>query len=966
MVTILIAIELLSLCMIFVSLGLLLSGEDSKEQKLMLLFMCGALLQNAGYFLELTSPTMEAAVTAVKIQYLGSLFIPIFYCRFMFSYCFEKTPEKLLRLLLIIDLIMLAVIFTCDHHRLYYQQLKWLETESGHHYLSIKYGPGYFIFLICGCIIPYFLSIYTLFRAVRTKLGHVTNRRYTLIILLSCLPTVALLAYAGKLTSTFDFTPAVLGLVLSFVVILVWSRRNYDVGRLAGEAVLNNIGDGVITLDEQKRLVSFNPAAAGIFPDLNASTIGKNIEDLVFFPEDALNEAVKKEFNFNGRFYESHVKQIPDKSGNIQGYAILILDTTDTRNYIDEIKKVRKQAEAANMAKSEFLANMSHEIRTPMNAIIGLSDIIMEESRGRKVYTYACDIKSASQSLLTIINDILDLSKIEAGKMELITADYYIKGIVDEVMNMMDIVASQHGLLLQCEYDHTIPCQYRGDEGRIKQILINILNNAVKFTTEGYVRLTVEGRPKDNGNTELLTFRIKDTGCGIRKEDLEKIFEDFKQVDSKKNRRVEGTGLGLSITKQLVHLMNGSIEVNSVYGEGTEFIVTLPQQVVNRCSLAEMPKAPVKVQEELEPLALNGYKTLVVDDNKINRKVAIGFLKNYGFDLTEAASGPEAIAFVRETKFDFIFMDHMMPEMDGIETVRIIRTECGENGRTPIIIALTANAMEGVKDKFLQNGFQDFVSKPLDRSTFHKLILKWIPRNGRKTQTDGEYSDRKYCNRKNSNTAPGSDTGFYNIQISGINIAALLDHYSGTVTEYTELLSLYCIDGKRKCRLLQELLDSADFKTYQVEVHGLKSASANIGAMNLSAMAREHEEAAARGDTELIRKCFPELLAAYERQLVHIQDFLSQEGNAAASKEHNSLPSIDQADLKQKIRAALESLENFRSRECAKTIDALLEFQLEQHVETKLKEVQEQLKLYEDDAAELLLHQLIEWMDKKD
>ena len=307
----------------------------------------------------------------------------------------------------------------------------------------------------------------------------------------------------------------------------------------------------------------------------------------------------------------------------------MILDMTDIKAYINEIKRVRRQAEKASIAKSEFLANMSHEIRTPMNAIIGLNDIIMEECGDTEIYAYANDVKSAAKNLLTIINDILDLSKVEAGKMELVNVNYYIKSMADEVIGMMDMAASQRGLILKYECDETIPCRYRGDDGRIKQILINILSNAIKFTKKGYVRTYITGKPGKDADEELLTFCVEDTGCGIREEDLEKIFEDFRQVDSKRNRSVDGTGLGLAIVKQLVELMGGTIKVESEYGKGTMFTITIPQKIVDRRSVSEMPELPRTEQKISDMFTAPGVKVLIVDDNVINRKVARGFLKNY-------------------------------------------------------------------------------------------------------------------------------------------------------------------------------------------------------------------------------------------------------------------------------------------------------------------------------------------------
>ncbi len=739
----LIGLQTFGICAIFFALVLLLSGDGSREQKMMEYFLVGALVQNIGYLLELTAPTMEAALVAVKMQHLGTMTIPICYCYFIYIYCFEEAPLKSLRLLAVVDGFLLLGILTCDHHRLFYRQVGWHTTAAGHSYLFLEYGPGFAVFIICATLIPYAMSLRVLIRACARKGEDAVDRKYGMILGLSFLPVIALYAYVTKLTRAYDFTPVVLGLVLSFVVILVWSRRVYDFGSLASGALLNSMSDGVIALDEKRRIVNYNPAAARIFTGLNSRAIGRNIGEILEFPEPEPGEEINHDIFIGDRYYQSHVEPVPDRFGVIKGHVVLILDMTEIRNNIEEIKRVRIQAEQANEAKSEFLANMSHEIRTPMNAIVGLSDIIMEESKGRKVHDYACDIKSASRNLLALINDILDLSKVEAGKMELVCTDYHIKNIVDEVINMMDGAASKRGILLKCEYDMSIPCRYHGDEGRIRQILINLLNNGLKFTKEGYVKLSVGGGPGEDADTALLHIEVRDTGCGIKEEDLGKIFENFSQVDAKRNRAVEGTGLGLSITRHLVALMGGAIRVESVYGEGTAFILDIPQKIVDRRSLTEVPKETVGEEEEIQVFTAEDCRVLVVDDNLVNRKVAKGFLRPYGLIIDEADGGMKSIECVRQAKYDIIFMDHMMPEMDGIEAVQIIRSECGENGTMPVIIALTANAMEGVREMFLQNGFQDFITKPLDKRALNEALRKWIPEKRRKAPDTWEESVEK-------------------------------------------------------------------------------------------------------------------------------------------------------------------------------------------------------------------------------
>ncbi len=947
MVNFVIALECFGICLTAIALFLLLNGDGAKEQKLLIIIMCGSLVQNVGYLLELTAPTLEAALTAITVEKVGCAFTPLCYCWFIYIYCYVTPPKALLRILFFISFLSLpAVAF--NWYGLFYREVQWIATTDGFYHVSLNYGPLYVFFTIGHIIIPYVLCIYTLTSAIRERSDQHVNRQYWTILVISSLPVMVLIAYVCKFVKVFDFTPLTLTISMSMVVIVIWSRRNYDFRHLAAVKVLENMGDGVITLDDHDRLVSYNRAAANIFTHLPAHKCGEDIRVVEGFREEMLNENIPQSFSINEQHYESHSKHIVDENGRIQGCVILILDMTDIKAYIKEIKRVRHQAENASIAKSEFLANMSHEIRTPMNAIIGLNDIIMEECADTEIYAHAKDVQSAAKNLLTLINDILDLSKVEAGKMELINVNYYIKVMADEIIGMMDMAASQRGLVLKYECDETIPCRYHGDDGRIKQILINILSNAIKFTKKGYVRAYITGKPGKKANEELLTFCVEDTGCGIREEDLEKIFEDFRQVDSKRNRSVEGTGLGLAIVKHLVELMNGSINVESTYGKGTTVTITIPQKIVDKRSVSEMPEIPQMEQKFTDMFTAPGVKVLIVDDNVINRKVARSFLKSYSFDLAEAESGPEAIELVHGTRYDIIFMDHMMPGMDGIEAAEIIRRDCGENGIAPVIIALTANAMEGMREHFLNHGFQDFISKPLDRKELNQLLIRWIPEKYRQAEGWTEES------------TPFNPEIF---QIDGVDMDAAMQYYSGDEEGFVDLLDLYCIDGKRKINLLRELVDS-DILRYQIEAHGLKSASAHIGAMNVSDMAREQENAAAQGDRELISEKFPLLLAEYETLMTNIRQFLKQ-----YRKEHDEiqkLPCPPMQELKEQTEAALERLKHFRSQECAERIDKMLTYELPEDVEKQLLQTREQLKLYEDDDAEELLSQLLDILEKEE
>lgn len=944
--TFMVVVQVLGLLLAFSALILILNTDVTNMQQMMVIFLICVIIQSAGCLLELMSTEPQSALWSVKIQYLGSCWIPLFFAKFSFYYCGLKAPRKLIHGLVVMNMFVFALAWTNNLHTLFYRDSHFITEADGYSHFVFDYGIGYYLFMLFCCGIPYIMAICVFLYAIRTQPYRKKMMHYYTIIFLSAVPLIVLLLYSFKVIRGYDPCPVALAIILSIVVICVWSRQNYDLSRVAANAVLSEIDDTVILLDNQQRISSYNPAAKGIFITLSAKSVGSHISDLEGFPMEIFKTDGRYEFQLHGGYFEGHLKVIRDRNDILRGYVLLIFDITKTKNYIEEITEMRERAEEANHAKSEFLANMSHEIRTPMNAIVGLSDLIIEESKGRKIYNYACDIKTSSQDLLAIINDILDISKVEVGKMELVEGAYYIKRLIGDVTAMIELAANQRGLELRCDFHEEVPCRLRGDDGRIRQILINILNNAVKFTKQGYVKLTVGGHYIEE-NTWNLILKVEDTGIGIKQGDMTKIFENFKQVDSRKNRNVEGTGLGLSISKKLVDLMQGTIEVQSVYGEGSTFTVTIPQQVLDKRPVSESGEEDGRQKEnELRMFTIPDYNILVVDDNLINRKVALGMLKPYGCKLTSANSGPEAIELVKNEKYDMIFMDHMMPDMDGIEATKIIHEECGENGNTPIVIALTANAMAGVREMFLANGFQDFLAKPIDRTPMYRMLDKWVP------------DERKvYAEDTPEESPPVKD--FSDIELDSVDMKKVMEYHTGTVTDYLELLQLFYMDGLKKTKYLAELLAREDWKNYRIEVHALKSASANLGAMKLSVKAKAQEDAAAEENAVFIREHYPEMMESYEALLEEIRVVLEKKG-LLQMEDDSGKPQLGSAELAEGLREALELISHFKSKQCAAKVAELLKYQLPEEIGAQLAEVQVQLKMYQDDDAEDKLREMVE------
>jgi signal transduction histidine kinase/FixJ family two-component response regulator len=491
----------------------------------------------------------------------------------------------------------------------------------------------------------------------------------------------------------------------------------------------------------------------------------------------------------------------------------------------------RMKLKMASKAKGNFLANMSHEIRTPMNAITGMAELALREDMAPKVREHVSTIKQASTNLLSIINDILDFSKIESGKLEIIPVNYYISSLANDVANIVRMKILDSGVQFTVDIDGKIPNVLYGDEVRIRQVLLNILGNAVKFTKKGSISFTINGKIISDDKISLI-ISITDTGKGIKEEDIKKLFSDFVQVDTTANKGIEGTGLGLSITKSLVKAMGGDIDVASKYGEGSTFTITLPQEIRSNEPVADLNLNEINTDKKLV-IRFNApnAKILVVDDVQTNLKVAEGLLAPYRMQLDLCQSGAEAIEAVKSNNYDLVFMDHMMPEMDGIEATKYIR----EFSDVPVI-AFTANAISGTREMFMENSFNDFLSKPIDVIKLNAVLEKWIPK---------EKQEKPEKNESNSNQ------------------------------KNTQLLSAFHKDGTQIIKEIKKSLETGNYLQYTIYVHGLKSASANVGANELSALAKALEDAGRRGDISFIKEHNDNFISSLQTHLDNIEKVLS-------------------------------------------------------------------------------------------
>ncbi|MBR6173261.1 MAG: response regulator [Eubacterium sp.] len=590
-----------------------------------------------------------------------------------------------------------------------------------------------------------------------------------------------------------------------------------------------------------------------------------------------------------------------------------------------ELSVTADRAMVAGRAKSDFLAQMSHEIRTPINAVIGMDEMILRENNDPEIRDYAENIKSASQTLLTLINGILDFSKIESGKMEILCVRYETLDMIDNLVNVVADRAEKKGLNLILDIDPKLPSSLLGDDLRIRQVITNLLTNAVKYTQEGDVTLSIKYVPGEE-DACFLDVAVADTGIGIKKEDMEALFQSFQRLDEVKNRHIEGTGLGMSIVQGLLGMMNSKLDVESTYGKGSTFSFRLEQKVIDSTEIGEYQRLRNKDEEKKvvkKSFILKDTKILVVDDNEMNLKVAKGLLKRYLVVPDLCASGRKSLTMVQEKAYDLVLMDHMMPGLDGVEALKEIREKKLMSEKIPVI-ALTANAILGAREEYLGYGFSDYLSKPIDIQQLEEMLIKYLPEekviyvensdsaangsdsntavsdsdgavegsdgsadgsdgsaDGSDGSTDG--SDGTATMNDSDSTEGGSDgaggsadtaLGSFTDKLAaaGFNIEEAHSYTMDDDEFYLELLQTFAGTAGEKEETVRKLYEEENWKDYQIAVHGLKSSARTIGADTLADLALAQEMAAKGNDISTIRAGVDELLKVLHETTKTIED----------------------------------------------------------------------------------------------
>ena len=671
-------------------------------------------------------------------------------------------------------------------------------------------------------------------------------------------------------------------------------------------------------------------------PDLNKfRKIARELE----IDEDEYIEAVKK--------VEVIDKERIDNAAEALGNIAEVLSNLAYGRYL--ANKARRDTEFAMQARTEFFAKMSHEIRTPINTIIGMNEMIMRESKEDNVRNYATDINVAAKSMLSIINDILDLSKLDSGNMTLLPVRYNFSALINDVINMTQSSAEAKKLKLEVWVSHDLPNILFGDDVRIRQILLNLLSNAVKYTKRGTVTLSItSGGYTEHGEVRLV-FKVTDTGIGIKEEDIPELFKAFKRIDENKNRYVEGTGLGMNITNQLLFLMGSKLEVESVYGKGSTFSFVLEQKVIGQEIIGDIESHIKRSSQEYEYSTLftaPDVMILVVDDNEANRKVFKNLLKETKIKVEQADSGKQCLKKTAGTKYDIIFLDHMMPELDGVETLRLLRSaKDNANSDTPVVV-LTANAVVGARDKYLAAGFDNYLSKPIIPENLEKLIADMLPRE--KLRFDMPV--RKTV-RKKAVKLPELAEFDWTYAITVLKTPELIKQTAGDFYKTID----YEIENLNE---MYKNIEASDImEQYKIKVHSLKSTTKMIGALSLSGVSRVAEVYAINRDVQRIKNITPIIIDELQKIKGILHDWVGS---------NNTKPPMEDYDEMRSILGELEKALKIRNLDRTdELVESLCEYSYEEELQEKVDTIAKQVLNLQMKKADETFAEIMEIMEGK-
>ncbi len=934
-----------------INLGLLIAlhPKQSNIYYTILLLMCA--VSNSGYFMLSASHNIASAILAFKVAFTGGAFMMplLFMCVVDIAKIRIHTIHKLL--ILMVSSVVYMLIISVGYSDVFMKNVQLVLAE-GHNYMVYKPGPLFSLY--AGQISFYMLFIDgALFYAMHKKKKLSYRTLFMMIVITTILGIAQQLNYFffGHINPV-PASYVALGLVF---LLIIEHLDMYDLTGVVAMSLQQQEEIGHISFDAKKRFLADDRAARHMFPELDELSVDRPLPETDQTSSYLFQRLNKWLTDFDrsgceitnllmqGEYqYSVSVKSLTKTRYGKQkmlGYVVELEDVTSERQYMEllekyseNLKKMADVADSANRAKSEFLSNMSHEIRTPINAILGMDEMILREEADEGITGYAEDIRSAGTSLLGIVNDILDFSKIEAGKLDIIPVEYDVQSLLYDLATMIRTRADAKGLDLIMNVNPETPYLLYGDEVRIKQVITNILTNAVKYTEKGRVVFTFDFQKKSDDLVDIFVS-IKDTGIGIKPEELPKLFKAFERIDEKRNRTIEGTGLGMNITQRLLSLMGSRLEVESEYGEGSDFYFTIEQRVVKwkpignyEDSLRALRKQKKRYQESF---TAPDAKILVVDDTEVNLQVIKGLLKKTKIQVNTATSGVQCLELVQKNQYDVVLLDHRMPNMDGIETLQHLRELTVGNCMNVPVLALTANAVSGAREMYMNAGFSDYLSKPIHPDKLEEALINFLPPE----KVHLTVADEAHAEAEKEATLQQIPAWVRGIEELDLQQALEL---CGDPENFLNALKAYYTAIEDNAAEIERFFYDGDVDNYTIRVHALKSTSRMIGAQKLSDLAKQLEEAGNSRDMSFIHEHDAEMLSMYRTLGEKLSAFREEEPET----EDESLPLLDEGTLQEALGAILEMAEACDGQGVGFVLESLKGYRIPSEHKGKIREIQ--------------------------
>lgn len=985
-----------------VGIFVLMSKEQNSSSTNLMVANIGCLIMNGAYCLMLRTNNPSEATLALKMEYLGNFLFYYFFIKFILAYMQLDTRHKTIRVFskiwLVFEAFALLIMWDDKRREMAFGELDYVEdVRYGYHFLSQEGGVVYAIRY--GFLTAFLLALigYMIVRRIQLRNQGGTEKQNLSHLIIAKFVVIIPLALELLFKFNFEVVPLFSAVAVLLIILSVIEGDIFNILDLGRGWMVENFDAMFLVADKSYGYLDSNKYAKKNFEELSGIHKGEKLSDRL----ERLFKSEEEEIVIEDRHYKKYIRDLNVKN-KIRGHAMILVDLTENYNMMEQLKEAKLRAEEANESKSNFLSNMSHEIRTPMNAIVGMTEILLRSDLSEQDRGYLMNIKNSGASLLTIINDILDFSKIESGKLEIIEEEYEPMSILSDLSMIFLNRIGDKPIELIFDIDKDLPNRLYGDSIRIRQVIINIANNAIKFTEAGYVRLTIKMTRMAEADMVDLAISIRDSGQGIKPDDLKKLFGSFQQVDTKKNRNKEGTGLGLAISKQLVENMGGQIGVRSEYGKGSEFYFNIPQRVVGSQIAAVIKEEAIvhepmvvsglmrdqRLLEQMKHMAEgyglryvdcyqardNGDKVdfffvdegvyrdlkeniekhfvangtelcvlqnpmrenvwneqvtvvnkplytlnfcqvinhettavfvetdnvmnfvapqaqiLIVDDNEMNLKVARGLLQPLQMNIDTASSGKQAIEMVQEKRYHIVFMDHMMPVMDGVETTQNIRKLADEYIQNMPIIALTANAVMGAREIFKEAGMNDFVAKPIELKDICSKIRAWLP---------NELVHKLSAPAAVQEQIPQQELPV----IEGLNVAEGVKN-SGSLELFTNLLGDFYKLIDLKSTKIEKCLADGMIRDYTIEVHALKNTARMIGALELSELFYKMEQCGNAEDIETIARENPAVM-----ELCRSYKPILEPYGKANEQEKKEVPRAKIIEALDRINAAMDSFD---------------------------------------------------------